>query len=115
MRLLALVALLVARAVGTKKPHILFVVVDDLGWNGAKSQHRRVFNWSSNDTQLPSTMIDNEPHENAELLQKYNLSSCCADVGFHGNAGYSTPTIDALAQSGIILDQYYVQARRSIS
>ena len=31
------------------------------------------------------------------------------DVSFHGASGYSTPHIDALAQSGIILNQYYVQ------
>lgn len=31
-------------------------------------------------------------------------------MSFRG-AEFSTPTIDALAQSGIILDQYYVQVR----
>ena len=34
----------------------------------------------------------------------------CADVSFRsGQAGYTTPAIDALAHSGIILDNYYVQ------
>ena len=31
-----------------------------------------------------------------------------ADVGFH-SAEFRTPTIDALAADGILLDQYYVQ------
>jgi arylsulfatase A-like enzyme len=42
------------------------------------------------------------------LLQMCLSLILASDVGFHG-AEYSTPTIDELAHSGIILDQYYVQ------
>lgn len=60
-----LLALLVVVVYGALNPppHVLVIVVDDLGWN---------------------------------------------DVSFRG-AEYSTPVIDDLAASGILLDQYYVQ------
>ena len=35
-----------------------------------------------------------------------------ADLHFRG-AEFTTPNIDALAQSGVILDQYYVQVSQS--
>ena len=60
----AVLAVLACCAVAhQKKPHVLFVVVDDLGWD---------------------------------------------DVGFRSHQ-VSTPTIDALASDGIVLNQYYVQ------
>ena len=38
------------------------------------------------------------------------MVSSRTDLHFRG-AEFTTPNIDALAQSGVILDQYYVQAR----
>merc|ERR1719242_1857284 len=47
-----------------RTPNILFVLVDDLGWN---------------------------------------------DVGYHGGNDFETPVIDALAENGLELSNYYVQ------
>ena len=55
--------LLFLRGFEGKRPHIVVIVADDLGWN---------------------------------------------DVGFHGSNQIPTPNIDALAFSGIVLNNYYV-------
>ncbi len=48
-----------------KPPNILFMLVDDLGWN---------------------------------------------DVGWHNSSDILTPHVDELARTGLILDNYYIQA-----
>ena len=53
-----------ANATAVRRPHILLVVADDLGWN---------------------------------------------DVSWHGSQQVPTPNLDALAASGVTLNNYYVQ------
>ena len=67
MEIVLIIILAFASVVNSKlsQPHILFVLVDDLGWS---------------------------------------------DVGFHGSK-IKTPNIDRLAREGVVLDNYYVQAK----
>ena len=79
------VVLCLAVAARASPPHVWFIVVDDLGWGG--------------NVMAP--------------VKKYVPEALpCPDVSFRG-AEYATPHIDALAQEGVILDNYYVQARRA--
>ena len=91
-----LLALLVLAACTAAPPHVLMLVVDDLGWNGA-------FNNSSVFVDRPIIVFVRA------LRIAYLTLSLVTDVSYHGSE-YTTPVIDALAQSGIRLEQYYVQA-----
>ena len=77
------VALILNPALSASTPHLLMLVIDDLGWNGSSNRGLNLWAWSHH---------------------------MLADLHFRG-AEFTTPNIDALAQSGVILDQYYVQAR----
>ncbi|RXG54034.1 Arylsulfatase B [Armadillidium vulgare] len=51
----------------------------------------------------------NRPHVIFILADDLIIFKGWNDVGFHGDVEISTPNIDALAYSGVILNNYYVQ------